>query len=93
MKYILDNETLKKNLHLQVIARLMPDKLNIPKNWVPFNQIDKLVARNLIMDMPLAEVIKLFPKFSVNFINKLQDFKAVNNFRLANNWKHLRKNK
>jgi hypothetical protein len=92
-KYILNIETLKKNLHLQVMARLRPSKLNIPKNWVPFSQIDKLVARNFIMDMPFKKVLEIFPNFTVDFINRCKDYALTNNWKLPNNWKYVSKHK
>ena len=70
LKYILSIETLKKNLHLQVMARLRPGRLNLPDGWIPRNQIDKFVARNLIMDMPIGGIIKKFPDFSVSFVKQ-----------------------
>jgi hypothetical protein len=93
MRYILDTETLKKNLHLQVMARLRPDKLKTPRDWFPRNQIDKFVAKNMIRDMPVEKIMGLFPNFSFGFINWCKDYALTNNWQLANNWKYVSKHK
>ena len=92
-KYILSIQNLKDNLHIQVIARLRPDRLNIPRDWIPFKQIDKFVAKNIIVDMTVEKIMELFPKFSINFINWCKDYKLVNKWQLANNWKHISRHK
>ena len=50
MKYdslFLTDDQLKKNIHLQVIAKFKPDQFNIPDGFIPRNQIDKLIFKIL----------------------------------------------
>ena len=64
------DEEINKALHLQVMARLKPHTITYPAGWVPRTQLDKFVAKNMIMDMSIGEIMKIFPKFSVNFVKK-----------------------
>ena len=65
---ILSPEEIKKNLHIQVMARLKPKSITYPKRWVPKTQQDKFVAVNMIKDWPLEKVLKLFPGLNYTFI-------------------------
>lgn len=69
-RLFLSDDQLKKNIHLQVMARCRPKRLTIPDGWIPRSQIDRFVWRNLVKDWPLAKLMKVYPMLTVNFINK-----------------------
>jgi hypothetical protein len=66
----LTDDEIRHSVHLQVIARRLPKRITLPDGWIPSNQIDRLIWRNLVMDWPLAKVIKRWPNMTVNFVNK-----------------------
>ena len=66
----MDDDRLRNGIHLQVLARLNPKKITLPKNFVPRTQLDRFVWRNWVMDWPLSKLAKVFPTLSVNFINR-----------------------
>lgn len=65
-------ENIKNALHLQTIARLRPKQITYPEGWVPTTQLDKLIARNMIMDLPLDKVLKIFPGYVPDFVKEVR---------------------
>ena len=63
MKYQPSEENIKNVLHLQVMARLKPKSITIPKDWKPSTQLNKLIARNMIKALPIEKWMKIFPDF------------------------------
>lgn len=50
MKYkslFLSEDDLKKNIHYQIIAKFRPGRFNIPDDFIPRNQTDKIVLKIL----------------------------------------------
>lgn len=68
----LSEHQVRNALNLQIVARLTPKKIRYPKDWCPRTQLDKLIARNMIMDMPIRKVMKIFPKFMVGFVQSVK---------------------
>ena len=69
----LTEDQLIKSLHIQVMARRNPKTVTYPENWVPRTQLDRFVAQNLIMDMEIGDIMKLFPDFSIGFVKKVHE--------------------
>jgi hypothetical protein len=66
-------EQIRKAIHLQVMARRNPKTVTYPEGWIPTTQLDKFVAQNLIMDMPIRKILKLFPNFNIGFVKKVYE--------------------
>jgi len=67
--YKLTEDEIRHSLHMQTLARLRPDRITYHDGWIPWTSLEKLVARNMIMDMPISKIMEIFPNFSVNLVN------------------------
>ena len=50
MKYrslFIPHDILKKNINLQVVAKFRPGRFNIPDDFIPRNQVDKMILKIL----------------------------------------------
>ena len=43
----LTEDQIKINLNLQVVAKFKPEKFNIPDDFIPRNQVDKMILKIL----------------------------------------------
>ena len=57
----LSEDQLRDAIHLQVLARHFPEKINFPKTWIPEKQIDRFIWYQLHKSWPVEKLHKKLP--------------------------------
>lgn len=73
-----DCDRIRHQLHLQTLASVAPKKITHPKPWEPRTALDKAIARNMIRNMSIPEIIELFPTMPVYLVDAIKGQKYGN---------------